>query len=186
MTKYSTSNFVAAIKAIFCSLILLFSLTIATLGQLIPYGLRLEMVQNEIIQNTSEFDSLVLIDKASYWSDNRQICGFGFKENETYKLTIIFSKDSTFYDISIDRIKKKKLTNFSKLYNLKMTNYSVIESFSNDSLNLKSRTNIYMDISDQPEWTFLSIKKYMYVLKQSYAPEIYQNIAPTKERQIFM
>jgi hypothetical protein len=156
-------------------------------GQLIPYGLQIDKVQKEIIQKTSEFDSLVFIDKASYWNEDSKISGFGFKGDETYKLTIIFKKDTTsFYDITIDQIKKRKLTVTSKTETIKLTNYSLIETASNDSLNLKSRTNSYMDISDQPEWTIFIIKLNNFILKQSYAPETYQKIAPTKERQLFM
>jgi hypothetical protein len=172
-------------KRIFTILCLLFSLT--SFGQIIPYGLRLDKVQNEIIQKTSLFDSLVLVDDASYWDDDAKIKGFGFKGNEIYKVTIIFKKDTTsFYDITIEHIKKTKLTLASKLDANKITNYSSIEILSSDSLNLKSRTNSYMSISDQPEWTILIIKKDNLILKQSYAPETYQILAPTKERELFM
>jgi hypothetical protein len=149
--------------------------------------LRLVKVQKEIIQKTSEFDSLVLVDKASYWNEDRQMSGFGFKGKETYKVTIIFKQDTTsFYDITILQIKKSKLTVASKIDAIKLTNYFSIETVTNDSLNLKSRGKAYMDISDQPEWTLLIIKNNIFILRQSYAPETYQKIAPTKERQLFM
>lgn len=175
-------------KIIFYTLISIFTLMTSTvLGQLIPYGLQLDKVQKEILSRTSAFDSLVFVNKASYWSVDGQIKGYGFRGKEIYKMTITFKQNTTsFYDITIDQIKKSKLSVASKIDAIKQTNYSSIETVSSDSLNLKSRTNTYIDISDQPEWTFLSIKKSIFVLIQSYAPEIYQKIAPTKERKLFM
>lgn len=174
-------------KMIFC--ISIFTLITSTvLGQLIPYGLQLDKVQKEIFQKTSDFDSLVFVSKASYWNEARQLRGYGFRGKEIYKMTIIFKQDTTsFYDITIDQIKKSKLKVVSKIdAAIKLTNYSSIETVSSDSLNLKSRANTYIDISDQPEWVLLIIKKNIFVLKQSYAPEIYQKIVPTKERKLFM
>jgi hypothetical protein len=156
-------------------------------GQLIPYGLQLDKVQKEIIQKTSEFDSTVLVDKASYWNEDKKMNGFGFKDNHIYRLTIFFIQDTTSsYDISIKKIMKSKVTKKSKIDAIKKTDYSTIVTFSNDSLNLKSQTNSYLSISDELEWTILIVKKNNFILKQSYAPETYQKIAPTKERQIFM
>lgn len=175
-------------KMIFYILISIFTLTTPTVfGQLIPYGLQLDKVQKEILLRTSAFDSLVFVNKASYWTVDRQIKGYGFRGKEIYKMTSTFKQNTTsFYDITIDQIKKSKLSVASKIDAIKLINYSSIETVSSDSLNLKSRTNTYIDISDQPEWTFLSIKKSIFVLIQSYAPEIYQKISPTKERKLFM
>ena len=169
-------------------LTLLLSLTFSVaFGQLVPYGLQLDKVRKEILQKTAEFDSLVLTDKASYWSDDKTINGFGFKNNETYSVTIIFQKgDSSFYDMTVDKLKKSKATDQSQIDAIKKINYPIVSIFSNDSLNLKSRTNSSMQISDMPEWTILIIKKNEFTLRQSYAPEFYQGQAPTKERQTFM
>jgi hypothetical protein len=129
----------------------------------------------------------VFVDKANFWNEDKRINGFGFKGKEIYRVTIIFKNDTTsFYGITIERIKKSILSNKSIIDAINQISYSAIETLSNDSLNLKSRTNSYTDISDSSEWTFLIIKNNIIILKQSYAPETYQKIAPTKERQIFM
>jgi hypothetical protein len=127
-------------------------------GQIIPDILYSINGQKEIIQKTMEFDSLVLIDKTSYWMDDLQMNGFGFKNNETYKVKVILSVDGE-YDFKVKKINKSKLTGKSKIDNLKNINYSINKTFSNDSLNLKTRTKTERDISDQDEWTILILKR---------------------------
>ena len=163
-------------------------LTVTTAyGQRIPYGLQLENVQKEIVEKTNQFDSLVFVDKASFWNDDKTINGFGYIDNKVKKVRIYFEKDTTsFYDIKILKIKTAKVKKKVKSNFLKKFDYYKVEKFHNDSLNLKSRTNIILDITDQPTWTILIIKKTELILKQSYAPEFYQEKAPTLERKEFI
>jgi hypothetical protein len=167
---------------------MIYTLTNSTVfGQLTSKGLQLSKVQEEMIQKTSEFDSVVLVDKTSFWRDDKQINGFGFKGNEIYKMKIVFSKDtSAFYGLTIAKIKKNSVKDKSKQEAIKEINYTSITTYSDDSLNLKSRTTSHLDISDSDDWTILVIRKNILILRQSYAPEIYQKLAPTKQREIFM
>jgi hypothetical protein len=116
---------------------------------------------------------------------DRQIKGYGFRGKEIYKMTITFKQNTTsFYDITIDQIKKSKLSVASKIDAIKQTNYSSIETVSSDSLNLKSQTNTYIDISDQPEWTFLSIKKSIFVLNNRMLLKYTKNFAYKRTKVI--
>ena len=60
---------------------ILSTLTLATNGQHVPYGLRETKVKKELVARTSDFDSLILIDKASYWDDDMKVSGLGFKQS---------------------------------------------------------------------------------------------------------
>ena len=175
-------------KALITIMTFVFTLTLSTIfGQAIPNRIQLDKFRKEFINKTLEFDSILLIDKTSFWYNDKKMNGFGFKNNEIYKVTLFLEKhNSSFYDIKIRKIKKSKVTDSLKIEIIKKTDYLSIEKFSIDSLNLKSRTNSYIEISDQNEWTILIIKINYFIIKQSYAPEFYQNIAPTRERQVFM
>lgn len=156
-------------------------------GQRIPYGLQIEKVQKEINEKTKQFDSLVFVDKANFWNDDQTINGFGFIDNKVKKVKIYFLKDTaSFYDIKIQKVKTETIKNKNKADFIKNYDYYRVENFHNDSLNVKSRTNIVADITDQPTWTILIIKKKEFILKQSYAPEFYREKAPTLERKEFM
>lgn len=153
-------------------------------GQYLPYGLREPKVKKELMLMTSDFDSLVLIDKASYWSEDMKISGLGFKQDLVYELTINYEQNTTSsYDMKIKNIKQEKVQNDSVMQAIRKIKFRSIFRLNNDSLNLKPSWSI----SDQDEWTILFlIKKQLIVIKQSYAPESYQPKRPTKTRQLFI
>src|SRR5688500_11769330 len=98
-----------------CMKILLTTILITSVlcvnGQHVPYGLREAKVQKELASRTGEFDSLVLLDKASYWDEDMKISGLAFKQNQIYRLTISFKSDeSSFYDMTIKDFRKTKVS----------------------------------------------------------------------------
>jgi hypothetical protein len=161
----------------------LITLVLCVNGQHVPYGLRETKVQKELATRTSEFDSLVLLDKASYWDEDMKISGLAFKQNQIYKLTVMFkSGESSFYDMTIKDFRKTKISDESAIESIqKMKLFSAI-TLNSDSLNHKP----VWDISDQNEWTMLFLKNKKITIKQSYAPEVYQPILPTDDRKLFM
>lgn len=152
-------------------------------GQHLPYGLRLTKVKTELLTQTQDLDSLILIDKANYWSEDMKISGLGFKQNEVYKLSIYYEPDSSStYDMRIRRIERHRIVNDPIGSHPGKVKLQSIQNLNSDSLNLKPSWSI----SDQNEWTILFCKKQDVVIRQSYAPESYQSILPTGDRQLFM
>jgi len=173
------------------TIIILLTLTSFTVkGQLVPYGLRLDKVQKEILEATTEFDSLIFADKASYWAEDVKIQGFGFISDKVFKVIIFFEKDtSDFYDITIKKLKKTAIKNKEKITILSKIDYSVIRSFDKDSLTIMGKPGEpHLSISDGNEWTILLIDQHKksVILQQSYLPETYQQYIATTDRQIFI
>ena len=153
------------------------------IGQVLPAILERDTVQEKITRLTADFDSVIFADIASYFIEDLKINGFGYKRNDIYKVTISF-KNSPSYELS--GLKCKKIIKRKKLDLIRSLNYSFIEELSSDSLAIRSRTDIQQRVSDASNWTVLIIKGKKSILKQSYAPEIYQKAAPTGEREKFM
>lgn len=167
--------------------IALFLKAFSSNAQLIPYGLQLRKVQSDIIKKTTKFDSLILIDKSSYWDDDLKIYGLGFKQKDLYQITLYFKKGkSSFYDIKISKMKFFKVIDDLKINEAREMDFLRISKLSKDSLNLKSRTKEITQISDSDEWTILVVKMGVLTLKQSYEPAFYQKRAFTIEREYFI
>ena len=168
---------------IFSIVLYLLILPFYGIGQVLPAILERDTIQEKITKLTADFDSVIFADIASYFNEDLKINGFGYKRNDIYKVTISF-KNSPSYELS--GLKSKKIINKKKLDLIHALNYSFIEELSSDSLAIRSRTDIQQRVSDASNWTILVIKGKKSILKQSYAPEIYQKDAPTSEREKFM
>jgi hypothetical protein len=162
---------------------LLTTLVLTTNGQHVPYGLRETKVKRELLTRSTGFDSLILVDKASYWDEDMKISGLGFKNNLIYKLTVNYRADTTsFYDIAIEHFGQEEMKENQITKNIRKINFQSISNLNNDSLNLKPSWSI----SDQDEWTILTVIKGQIVIKQCYAPDSYQGVLPTEDRQMFI
>jgi len=143
-------------------------------GQILPYALKKVELQQEIIQATSSFDSLILADKASFWNDDLKINGFGFNNADIFKVTVTFNvKVDTAYNVTLRKIKKRKIRNSETILYVKGLNFTRFENLVQDSLDIKSRSGNYLDVSDGDEWTLLIIKKKCFFFKQAYMPDRY-------------
>ena len=153
--------------------------------QTTPRALRDKTLQLEIMQKTSVYDSLVLLDMSSYWSDDRVIPGFAFKNGECYRITMFFDKGTGLNSLSYNRVERKKEKVFDNIKNYVVTKFYTLKTLNNDSLNLKSRTATVTELRDQPHATVVvvipSTQEFFY--KNSYAPKSYQKIAWTQDRQ---
>jgi hypothetical protein len=145
-------------------------------GQNTPAQLMKKELQKDIIESTRGFDSIVCINLASYWGDDMMLKGYGYKQGELYKVVISFMTGDTGRNYIVKRVMKRKITDKLKADSIRNIHYVSIFSFSKDSLELKSRTNTYYDISDQSYWSIIAIypDKGIYNIKQVYALDLYQ------------
>lgn len=162
-------------------------LTTFSFGQITPRGLRSDKIQRQIIDNTLTCDSLILFDRSSFWSDDKSVKGFVFKKGKCYKTSLTFMKVSEF-GIELNKIDIEKEIVFEDLNKYVTLNFSSLKNLNNDSLNIKSRTNTFMTMSDQDEFTILIVfpKTNLSFYKNSYNPEAYQQKAWTADRQILL
>lgn len=123
-----------------CILINLLLIVHFTQAQIMPEELAYEGIQYSIMQNTQEFDSLVLLDYSSYWSDSLQLKGFGFSKNERYKVIIHFKRNDKpknsyegLYEIQFSDYKKEKLSNEDST-KLEKIGFDSIRAFAYDLL----------------------------------------------------
>jgi len=148
-----------------------------------PHTLKEAKMLAELNNRTSYFDSVLIIDKASYW-DNLRIRGFGFKGKSVFKVDIVFNETET-NDLEVKKLSKKKLRNPTTIKSILDERYFSISRLSDDSLNLRPPR---LTVTDHEIWTVLMInnKAKSQTLKQSYAPLLYQRTIPTKQRREFI
>jgi len=151
--------------------------------------LKSDVLQNDIIQNLKVYDSLFIFDKSGFWNDNLTLTGFGFRNEACYKFIIFLEKSGeTASALKIKKIDRDREPLFGALTDYLRKNYLLIRSINNDSLELQSRTNISISVSDQEHYSILTVyplSKHCF-LSSSYNPEFYQSKAWTKDRQILL
>ncbi|HYG04617.1 MAG TPA: hypothetical protein VD927_19350 [Chryseosolibacter sp.] len=148
-----------------------------------PHTLKEAKMLTELLNRTSYFDSVLIIDKASYW-DDLHIRGLGFKGKSVFKVAISF-KETASNDLEVKKLTKKKVRNPASVKTLLDQRYVSIAQLSDDSLNLKPPR---LTVTDHEIWTVMMInnKAKSQTLKQSYAPLLYQRTIPTKQRREFI
>ncbi len=163
---------------------LAFLLIINTYAQHTPHSLKEEKVLQELKQKTNYFDSLVVIDKSSYWKDNPKIKGFGFKGTSVYRLEIAL-KENDSAELLVKKLVKKKVSRPATVRQLLESRYTFINNLNEDSLNLKPPR---LQVTDPEIWSLLVVnhKNNSSLLRQSFAPRSFQRTIPTRQRLIFI
>lgn len=159
-------------------------MTVYSFGQITPHSLRSERLQKEIIEGTLNYDSLVIFDRSSFWADDKSVKGFVFKKGKCFKVAMIFQKTNEFA-IELKRVEIENEKVFDVLNKYIDEKYALLKNLNNDSLNVKSRSNSFMTMSDQDEFSILIVfpKNNLCIYKSSYNPEAYQKAAWTADRQ---
>ena len=149
-----------------------------------PHSLKEEKVLNELKMKTNYFDSLVIIDKASYWKDNAKMNGFGFKGNSVFKLEIAMMQDEN-ADLQVKKLTKKKVNRPATVRQLMENRYAFLRGLNEDSLNLRPPR---LNVADPEIWSLLVMNhtKNSTLLKQSFAPRAFQRTIPTSQRRKFI
>ena len=138
------------------SLVLLGALHLSLAAQLTPGALERASIRDAICLQTAAYDSLVLIDKASYWYDDLEATGFAFRGDEVHIITVSIKPDPTLDSIAIGSITISDAIDKAKSTALRGIPYPALRYCSNDSLRLKSRSEVAWPLpSDQPEWAVL-------------------------------
>jgi hypothetical protein len=151
----------------------------SAVAQITQGQLMTERLQKEIIKRAAEFDSLVLINFAGYWSDKYEAKGFAYEQGKLYRVIISFNEDSAYY-LSVNRVIKRRVRDERKIDSLRHLNYQQIFSFSDDSLHIHCRQiqGDYecSDVSDATYYTLISVKPSInqYYIREVYALAFYQ------------
>jgi len=156
------------------------------IAQELPNALGSTNLQRSILQKAENLDSFILWDKSSYWKDDFKISGLAFKDRTAYKLTIKIKNKPNNSIPKVDRFSLEEIRETGFLNGIKFIDLNKLIVLNTDSLNLKSRTNSYLTVSDAPYWTMLILKNKEIYLKESYAPKFYQKGARTEERDVFI
>lgn len=156
----------------------------ASFSQHTPHSLKEEKVLQELKQKTNYFDSLIVIDKASYWKENPKINGFGFKGADVYRLEIAM-KENDAANLLVKKLVKKKVASPATVRQLVESRYNFIVNLKDDSLNLRPPR---LNVADPEIWSVLVVnhKTNSSVLRQSFAPRSYQRTIPTRQRRTFI
>ena len=164
------------------------SVNLFSFSQTTPLGLKDKSLQDEILNKTTSYDSLIFFDQSSYWGDDHAMTGFAFKKGSCYKTKIYLDKGNKMFELKFNRIEYNKDQVYDNLKDYIISKFNALKILNNDSLNIKSRTNTAMDVSDQTEATIIILipKRKEFIYKNSYAPDLYQKIVPTTDRQVLI
>jgi hypothetical protein len=149
-----------------------------------PHSLKEDNVLATLKSETNYFDSLIVIDKASYWRGNPKIKGFGFKGSAVYKLEISM-KENEAADLVVNKFTKKKVSKPATVRQLMLNRYKFITTLNDDSLNLRPPR---LNVAEPEIWSVLIMnhRNNSSVLKQSFAPRAFQKTIPTTQRSMFI
>jgi len=160
--------------------------SIFSFGQIAPSGLGSKNIQQEILDHTRTYDSLVLFNKSGFWNNNDVVKGFLFKKDGCYKVSILFRKKNELDFIKKINIEKEQVNDTIKVF--LTTNFLKWKYLNSDSLHIKTKTNLVTEISDGQNYSILFVfpKKETCLYLDSYEPEFYQENVKTSDRQIFI
>jgi hypothetical protein len=149
-----------------------------------PHSLKEENVLATLKSETIYFDSLIVIDKASYWKGNPKIKGFGFKGSSVFKLEISM-KENEAAELVVNKFTKKKVSKPATVRQLLLNRYKFVTTLDDDSLNLRPPR---LNVAEPEIWSVLIMnhRNNSSVLKQSFAPRAFQRTIPTTQRSMFI
>ena len=158
------------------TLISLLYFSVASLAQITPGQLMTKELQDSIIKKTSEFDSLVFVNFAGYWSDRQEIRGFGYIKNIIYKVQISFIRQEGDEKEAVYKINKKKIRDRIKADSIRNLNFRSMLALNIDSLDVKGRGGTYTMIDDASFWTIIGVYpiEKILMIRQVYALGFYQ------------
>ncbi len=90
--------------------------SIFSFGQIAPSGLGSKNIQQEILDHTRTYDSLVLFNKSGFWNNNDVVKGFLFKKDGCYKVSILFRKKNELDFIKKINIEKEQVNDTIKVF----------------------------------------------------------------------
>ncbi len=155
-------------------------------AQVTPHGLVSDGLRAELLAATPGFDSLVLIDRASYWSDDLAVEGFSFVKGTPYRALVAFEYDTLTGSLHLRSVSTNEARQEGLHHSLDSLRYPAICAFRADSLALTSRETPGWPLpSDQPEWALLIMYPSQGVAcgKLVYALDRCQF---TREQQVFL
>jgi hypothetical protein len=167
-----------------CLLICFTIISYQVLAQHTPHSLKEESVLATLKTKTEYFDSLIVIDKASYWKGNPKINGFGFKGTSVFKLEISL-KENEASELEVNKFVKKKVSRPNTVRQLLINRYAFVSTLNDDSLNLRPPR---LNVAEPEIWSVLIMnhKNNSSLLKQSFAPRAFQKTNPTSQRGMFI
>ena len=150
-----------------------------------------DTTQKTIINATKEFDRLVFVDYASYWGDDKEVNGIGFKETEVYYVSLTFEKIKElpgYYRCS--ESSKIKIENNEQINACFKLNLDSIMKIEKDSIQIYSKpgSESFLSVSDCTHYTLFVVEQLngKFYLKQTYCPRIYQREIYTQDREYLM
>lgn len=152
--------------------------TFSTHAQFTPSIVLDTIFQTKLRNKLLSLDKYILTDKSNYYNDDKTLYGFGQKNSDCYSIKVTLKDDET----EIQTIEVKKL----RSKDCKVIDYKEFLSLSSDSLNLKSREDTYVELSHGYYWSLMVVYHESFKVIQAYSPEVYQKIAPVKEREYFL
>lgn len=136
-------------------------------------------VEFKKIMKTNNIDSAILINVDFFKYKENFFYGIGFINNKKFNVRLSYKliNDSVW---CFSGFKKNKYKNIDLL------SIGELNSLNNDSLSIKSRSNVYRHMDHITRWTLLTYQNNSLVLKQVDTPCIYQKIVFTEDRKEFL
>ncbi|NNF01793.1 MAG: hypothetical protein HKN22_03845 [Bacteroidia bacterium] len=146
--------------------------------------------QQQIIDATSKYDSLIMVDISNNNTKDKKIGGLVFMDGTMSQIVMVFHGDTAAAeDLAIFRSKRVKIKEEKINNEIMNATMAKVKSWNEDSLSIKGLPGkSYPYTSNPDKWTIIAIDqrtKSAYV-KQSANPELYQKNYPTNDRQAFI
>ena len=159
--------------------ILLF-LHLSSIAQFTPSAILDSNIQLRVQKQLSFIDQYMLLDKSTYYNDDKTIEGYGQINSECFSIKVSFKGNIN--DTLVIKAKTQKI----KSEKCEVINYKRILSLSSDSLSLKTRGDTYIELSHGFYWSMVVKYNESFKVFQAYNADIYQDTAPVEDRNIFL
>ena len=148
-----------------------------------------EFSLNKLKTSLIEYDSTVFADIGSLWTKKEAFFGIGYKEDKFYKLEVQFKREfnpTPFWAIDISKVKRSRIKSRAIIDEFQQMNIDTLFTLNKDSLELRTRGNIYANTSHQAYSILIKTKNSELKVIQLYDAKYFQSNAPTNERELLL